>query len=57
MTNKNCHDVPPEACELITVQCDRCGFHLGLDATYLHALPVKTLCPSCGLELEVEEIE
>ena len=32
-------------------ECD-CGFHLGLDTSYLEQVDeVKTLCPSCGTEI------
>jgi hypothetical protein len=57
MTNKNCHEVGDEPCTLVTVECDRCGFWLGIDASFLHNHSVKTLCLSCGLEIEIEEIE
>lgn len=57
MSDKNCHEVRPADCELITVQCNHCGFHLGLDATFLRNSPLQTQCPGCGLTLEVEEIE
>jgi len=57
MPNKNCHEILEEPHTLLVVECDRCGFSLGLDATFLRNRDVKTPCPSCGLELEIEEIE
>ena len=42
---------------LEVVECD-CGFHLGIDATYLDQVgPVDIACPSCGKEIGVGAFE
>lgn len=43
--------------ELEIVEC-RCGFHLGLDATYLDQVgDVVVLCPSCDTVLDTSKME
>jgi predicted RNA-binding Zn-ribbon protein involved in translation (DUF1610 family) len=43
--------------ELEVVECLKCGFHLGLDATYLSHKSLMMPCPSCGEPLLIPEIE
>jgi len=44
----------PEKYELEVVECDTCGFHLGLDASYLEQVGgVKLFCPGCGTGLAI----
>jgi hypothetical protein len=57
MANKNCHEVGEDPHALVVVQCDTCGFTLGVDATYLRHWPVQVPCPHCKTVLEIEEIE
>ena len=45
---KRLKDIETEKVELEIYECD-CGFHLGLDATYLLQVDnIKIGCPSCG---------
>jgi len=38
-------------CELEVVECG-CGYHLGVDASYLEQVgSIETKCPSCGFEI------
>lgn len=40
--------------ELVIVECG-CGFHIGLDYTYLEQVgAIDVVCPSCGLRLSLE---
>lgn len=44
-------------CELEIIECD-CGFHLGLDATYLDQVSeIEIKCPSCDLLIDTNSIE
>lgn len=53
MTDKRCHEIIT-GYELVVVQCDGCGFHMGLDATYLDQVgSIEIDCPSCGTEMHV----
>lgn len=48
----------PTKYELEVVECLNCGFHLGIDATYLeHRTSILMPCPSCGTALLIPEIE
>jgi len=39
--------VPLEKCEIEVIECD-CGYHLGVDATFLEQVEdFETICPSC----------
>lgn len=43
-----------EGYELEVVECTNCGFHLGIDATYLEQVDgVGILCPSCGITMSI----
>ena len=43
---------------MVYVECPSCGYHMGVDYSYLEQVgPVETLCPACGTECYVEEIE
>ena len=45
-----------EEYELEVVECD-CGFHIGIDATYLLQFgEVEIRCPSCGKIIDSAEI-
>lgn len=46
-----------EKCSLEIHECE-CGFHIGIDATYLEQVgSIQLNCPSCGDELEFEGSE
>ena len=46
-----------EKCEFMYIECD-CGFHLGLDATYiLQVADIMIVCPSCLKEINTEVLE
>jgi len=48
----------PTKYELEVVECLKCGFHMGLDATYLEQKGGLMLpCPSCGEPLLIPAIE
>ncbi len=41
---------------LEVIECD-CGFHLGIDATYLDQVgDFKINCPACGIAIDSAEI-
>jgi len=43
--------------ELLVIECD-CGFHLGLDASYLEQVHyIKIACPSCGMVIDSRETD
>ena len=45
---KRMNDVETEEFSLEVIECD-CGFHIGLDATYLFQVnEIEINCPSCG---------
>lgn len=47
--------VETDKCSLSVYECD-CGFHLGIDTSYLEQMDeVKTLCPSCGAEIVTKD--
>jgi len=49
--------IETEECALEVVECD-CGFHLGIDATYLEQVNgVDIKCPSCGKMIGVGAYE
>lgn len=49
--------VPIEITELIVVECD-CGFHLGLDFTFIDQVSeIKTNCPSCKAEIDTSKLK
>lgn len=56
--NGKCIDcISNELYELEIYECS-CGFHIGLDATYLDQCgPIKTPCPSCGALLNTKLID
>lgn len=38
------------------VECNGCGYHLGVDNTYLDQVDcVRTECPSCGTRLVITD--
>lgn len=52
MSSKYIGDVETDDVILEVYECE-CGFHLGIDATYLEQVtPVKIKCPSCGGPIE-----
>ncbi len=52
----NCKEVSPKVCDLITVECLGCGFHLGVDQTFLDQVGSITVdCPSCKWSLKIDE--
>jgi hypothetical protein len=41
--------------ELTVLEC-KCGFHLGIDSTYIEQVgPITMECPSCGRKIEIPE--
>lgn len=45
---ENCKSVCDPDIQLETVECSKCHFHLGVDATYLDKIgDVKIVCPIC----------
>lgn len=51
----NCHLATEGSYELEVVECNGCGFHLGIDATYLEQVgDVVLKCPSCGITLSID---
>lgn len=55
---KNCKPVDdPRSVELEIVEC-ACGFHLGVDATFLLQVGAVTVaCPSCQLPMTIPDDE
>ena len=53
------NSVTTEQVELEVVQCD-CGFHLGIDATWLDQSPnaddAHVTCPACGVIIYFNEV-
>jgi len=52
----NCTVITPQrtAYELEVVACTACGFHLGLDASYLEQVGrITTICPACSSPLAI----
>lgn len=50
-------DCETEKFSLEVIECG-CGFHLGLDTTYLDQVgPIKTTCPACKKKIFVKEFE
>lgn len=43
--------------ELEVVECVKCGFHLGIDASFLRSNSVQVPCPSCGQMLIIAQEE
>jgi len=55
MPAKYVEDVQTGKCSLEIVECGGCGFHMGIDATYLEQVDgVDIPCPSCGEMISVE---
>jgi len=53
---KRLKSVENEKVQLEVIECD-CGFHLGLDATYLVQVgDFKIKCPSCGIEIDTAKV-
>lgn len=49
-----CKSVEACKCDLDLVECMGCGFHLGIDATYLLQVgSVEMRCPVCGNQLTI----
>ena len=56
-SHQGCKPVDDAIYELEVVECLKCGFHLGLDATYLSHKSLMMPCPCCGEPLLISEIE
>ena len=53
---KRLNSIKNEQVDLEIIECD-CGFHLGLDATYLDQVGDFVIkCPSCEKEISTEEV-
>lgn len=53
---KRLKSVENEQVQLEVVECD-CGYHMGIDATYLDQVgDFKTTCPSCGVVIDTEKV-
>ena len=51
-------EINKEICELDYYECEACGGHLGIDATYLLQVgSVDGVCPYCGESYEIKEYE
>jgi len=51
---KYLQDVETEKVSLEVYECG-CGFHMGIDATYLDQVgPVTIKCPSCKEQIQIE---
>ena len=53
-------EVPDTDAELVVIQCPSCGYHMGVDYSYLSQVgPIETKCPvpDCGNPCYVEDIE
>lgn len=52
-THRNCR-VVTEGYELEVVECQACGLHLGIDATYLEQVDgIGLQCPGCNITLTI----
>lgn len=50
-------EISVDSAELVVVECPGCGYHMGVDYTYLEQIgPVDIVCPSCETTGTVEEI-
>jgi predicted RNA-binding Zn-ribbon protein involved in translation (DUF1610 family) len=48
-------DIETDEVQLEVYKC-RCGFHIGLDFTYLDQVGnVSFVCPSCGIRFDTKE--
>ncbi len=48
--------IEKEVVSLEVIECN-CGFHIGLDATYLDQVDdIEIPCPSCGRIINTEEV-
>ena len=59
MADKGCTEIT-EGYELTVVECDSCGFHLGIDASWLEQTTQPGLemkCPECRSDLFIEAAE
>lgn len=53
---KRLNSIENETVQLEVIECD-CGYHMGIDATFLDQVgDFKTVCPSCGKEIDTEKI-
>ena len=53
---KRLNSIETEKIQLEVIECD-CGFHIGLDATYLIQVGnFMVRCPSCDMEIDTEII-
>ena len=44
-------------CEIDIIECN-CGYHLGVDATYLDQVgDFVTICPACNVDIDTSTIE
>ena len=56
MNDINCKEIT-EGYELSVFECDECGFHLGLDGSWLNQTyesVVYLTCPCCNIPLSIE---
>ena len=55
--SKHIGDVENDKFSLEVVECE-CGFHLGVDTSYLEQVgSVEIICPSCKKTIKIEEYE
>jgi len=53
---KRLNSVENDTVQLEVIECD-CGFHLGIDASYLDQVgELVILCPNCGEEIDTKVI-
>ncbi len=54
---KKLNDIETDQIQLEVYECD-CGFHIGLDYSYMEQVKeIKIKCPSCGKEINTEDIK
>lgn len=53
--NKHIDSIQTEKCSLEVFECTTCGFHTGIDATYLEQIgDLDFECPNCKTRIRTE---
>jgi len=54
---KRLNSVETERYSLEVIECNYCGFHIGIDASYLDQVgDIKILCPCCQEKISTKDI-
>ncbi len=54
---KELEEIETEKYHLIVIECN-CGFHIGLDVTYLEQVDeIEVNCPNCNKIIKTEKIQ